>query len=115
MVTLEEPVTLRELIALEKLITIEELVTLEELIALEELVTLEEPLTLEELIAFEEPVTLEELEESGAGSAGFGCTAVLFSGGLPHPFPPAIGLHAGSCPGTQSVIGGKVVSSLCVS
>lgn len=29
----------------------------------------------------------------------------------PHPLPPATGCHLGSCPGTQSLIGGEVVSS----
>lgn len=39
-------------------------------------------------------------------------TGALF--GWPHPFPPAIGVQAGSVPATQSVIGGDVVPFLCV-
>lgn len=41
----------------------------------------------------------------------YGCSGFT-DPGLPHPWPPRIGVQAGSWPGTQSVMGGEVVSSL---
>ena len=46
-------------------------------------------------------------EESDGGGPVGGVPA-----GMPQPFPPAIGLHAGSEPGTQSDISGDVSLSL---
>ena len=47
------------------------------------------------------------VDTSLSGALGASGAAVALR--LPHPTPPAIGSQEGSCPGTQSVIGGDVM------